>query len=268
MSHDTKHEQQAPVTPLSAESQASITDPNHKGVSRRGLIFGLVGGGLATAAAIAIGPKFMPKTDVAPSTRPQSTGDTLTPKQEVFTVQSLELPANLTPEQLSTTIQDHISQWYMAGSVGGDQLQQEWLKTTLADKDFLEPTITKNGDTFADALLIPDWRNNATLSEWVRSNESNNTACLELWLKTYKSGDSNDIQPFNRSTTVDSTTITSQTVDALSITSSATEHTNADKNRAAKLDPEVAKINGNKYAMNLGLQLINREWKISTIDFS
>lgn len=264
-----------PDTPAGLES-TDPTDPAEKKSHKRLVIGGaafLAGAAVIAGSVIGIKAASDAPKNTPPAPDPKATSQTPeatstpTANAEVLTVKSLEIPAALTPEQLGTTfVQDRLTRWDMAGSVGGDQLQKDWIRTTLADKDFLAPTIAKNGDTFADALFVSNWRENPDLVKWVDQEKRSNLNGLELWLKTYKSGDSNDIEPFSRTSTVESTTVISQTADTVSTSSAATEHTNADKNRAVKLDPGIAMIDGNKITVNTTFQLVDGSWKISVLD--
>lgn len=238
----------------------------------------VVAAGVATTVGLMLpkGESAMtsPETSGTPvASAPAVPGETVGVKPEVLTVKSLELPATLSPEQLGTTfVQDRLSQWEMAGSVGGDQLQKDWIKDGaargIADKDYLAPTIAKNGDTFADALFVSNWRENPDLVKWVDQEKRINLASLETWLKTYKSGDSNDVEPYKSGVTAESTTVVTQSGEAVTISVAATEHDNAVKNRAVKLDPGIALIDGNKMTVNATFQLVGGAWKISALDIT
>jgi hypothetical protein len=261
-----------PDTPAGLEPADPAEKKSHKRLVIGGAAF-LAGAAVIAGSVIGIKAVSDAPKNSAPEPDPNATSQTpeatppSTEQAEVLTVKSLELPATLTPEQLGTTfVQDRRSRWQMAGSVGGDQLKNDWIRTTLADKDFLAPIIAMNGDTFADALFVSNWRENPDLVKWIEATKANNFAGLQLWLKTYNSGDSNDVEPFNYSATVESTTVVSQTANTVSISSAATEHTNADKNRADKLDPGGATVDGNKMTVNTTFQLVDGAWKISALD--
>lgn len=267
-----------PQTPETAAAVAPVVEAEKPWFKTTAAKIGagtlVVAAGVATTVGLMLpkGESAMtsPETSGTPvASAPAVPGETVGVKPEVLTVKSLELPATLTPEQLGTTfVQDRLSQWEMAGSVGGDQLQKDWVKTNLADKDFLAPTIAKNGDTFADALFVSNWRENPDLVKWVDQEKRINLASLETWLKTYKSGDSNDVEAYKSGVTAESTTVVTQSGDAVTISVAATEHDNADKNRAVTLDPGIALIDGNKMTVNATFQLVNGAWKISALDIT
>lgn len=188
--------------------------------------------------------------------------------EKPLTIASLELPASLTPEQLgSTFIQERLTQWGASGQT--DANRKAWLKNTQTEHIFIENTITNSvGDTFADALLVSNWRNIPELRNWVDRRKGINTANLELWFRTYKSGLSEDVEPYKSGSKVESTKVVpTQTADTVSIAVSVTEYDNASMNRAVTLDPNVVAINGNQYIADASLQLDNGHWKISTLEF-
>lgn len=205
-------------------------------------------------------------TEASASAKPGKSS-TNAPSEKLLTVASLELPGNLTPEQLgSTIIQDRLTQWISSGQT--DANRAAWLKSTLPEGEFIRNTITdKIGNTYADALFVSNWRDIPELKNWVDFQKTNHTASLELWFKTYKSGKSNDIEPYEGGSKVDSTTVVPpQTADTVSIAITATEYDNASKNRSVTLDPSVATINGNKFIVDTTLKLIDGNWKISTLN--
>ena len=235
---------------------------------------------VAAGAAATFG-MMLPKGDVvktAPETSgtpaasaPATPGETPTTvsSEKLLTVASLELPATLTPEQLGSTImQERLTQWGASGET--DANRKAWLKNTQTEHTFIENTITNSvGDTFADALLVSNWRDIEELRSWVDRRKGINTSNLELWFRTYKSGLSEDTKPYESGSRVDLTTVVPpQTADTVSIASSVTLYDNASMNRAVTLDPNVAAINGYKYMADTTLKLIDNKWKISTLNFS
>ena len=261
----------------SLDPTAEVRKPWYKTTAAK-----IVAGALVVAAGLATTFMMLPKGEAANTARETSgTPSASAPvgekaktstgaqSEKPLTIASLELPASLTPEQLgSTFIQERLTQWGASGQT--DANRNAWLKNTQTEHIFIENTITNSvADTFADALLVSNWRDITALRNWVDRQKGINTACLELWFRTYKSGLSEDVEPYESGSTVALTTVISQqTAGTMSIAIHTTEYDNASKNRAVKLDPNVSAINGNRYIVNASLQLDNGHWKISTLEFS
>ena len=244
------------------------TDPVEK-KSHKKLIIGAAAflAGAALVAGSVIGLKAasdMPK-NTPPGPDPKATSQTPeatpTPKAEVLTVASLEVPAGATQEQLGITImQDRLSAWEMAGTTPENQ---RGYYTSGGSVEFINSLADKNGDLFADALLVPNWRDNASLATWVANEKKINANDLESWFITYNSGIAGDVEVFNAYTTVDSTVTVPQTG---MLNTVGTEHNNADKNRiGSKYDPQELSRNGQKFNFQYSLQTIDGKAKISSL---
>ena len=244
------------------------TDPAEK-KSHKKLIIGAAAflAGAALMAGSVIGLKAasdVPK-NTPPAPDPKATSQTpeatLTPKAEVLTVASLEIPAGGTPEQLGTAFfQDRLSAWEMSGATPENQ---KAYFSSGGSVEFINSLADKNGNTFADALLVPGWRDDALLATWVGNLKKNNAGYLENWLLTYKSDIAGDTEAFKANTTVESTTVVPQTNMLKTI---VTDHNNADKNRiGSKYDPRELGLNGQRVVFQYTLRTIDGKAKISTL---
>ena len=109
-----------------------------------------------------------------------------TPKatQAELTVDSLQLDATATPEELGATFVQRINEWEMAGT--NKDTYDRSLKFTGSDQAFLDQEATKNTKIFAEALLGPGWANNHAFDNLVAHFQNQNEASLRDYLATYK----------------------------------------------------------------------------------
>jgi len=228
----------------------------------------LVGGvGFAMNANGAKAPEAtsISDTNVAtPSTGQEQQGQVQPQEQQAenpLSVSALELPASLTPEQISTTIiQERYTQWLNAGFT--DANYQAWLlndESITPEGEFIRNTITNEvGDNFADAMFVSNWRDIPELKQTVDTFKNNNTAVLELLFKTKL-----DDTPYEIGFKVDSpVTVTSQTADTMTLSTAGSQYDNAAESRARELDPNGDIINGHTFTETTQLVLIDGTWKI------
>ena len=254
---------------VSGQPELSEQTERSQDKTKRKLIIGLGAGaaGIALAAGAVFGisslnvapkPRHSNSASADPSKTPEATA---TRVAEVLTVASLEVPAGASPEQLGITFfQDRLSAWEMAGATPDNQ---KAYFTSGGSVDFINSLADKNGNLFADALLVPNWRDDPSLATWVANEKKTNASYLENWFLTYKSGIAGDTEAFKASTTVDSTTTVLQTDMLKTI---GTEHNNADKNRiGSKYDPQELTRNGEKFTFQYALQTIDGKEKISAL---
>lgn len=253
-----------PDTPAGLEPTEPTEKKSHKKLLIGGAAF-LAGAAVIAGSVIGIRAAGDAPKNTPPAPDPKATSQTPeatpTPVAEALTIASLEVPAGATPEQLGITFfQDRLSAWVMAGTIPENQ---KGYFTSGGSVDFINSLADKNGNLFADALLVPNWRDNPSLATWVANEKKTNASYLENWFLTYNSGISGDTEAFKASTTVDLTTTVPQTGMLKTI---GTEHNNADKNRiGSKYDPQELTRNGEKFTFQYALQTINGKEKISTL---
>lgn len=201
---------------------------------------------------------------------PVTPGETVASTPEVLTVQSLEIPATLTPEQVGTTlIQDRLSAWHMAGA--NDETHKEWLAYNPSGKtvsevnaEFTNQKAAGYGAIFAEALFIPDYQADAQLNAIATALEGINSSNLESYFITHS-----EANVYTSSRTVESTTFISQTADSLTLKINGTEHNNAAQNRiGTKYDPNEIEVNGSRSVITVTLKLIDGTYKIAQFGMS
>ena len=254
----------SPDTPAGLAQSGPVEKKSHRKLIIGGAAF-LAGAALVVGSFVGLkAASNVPKnTPPAPDPKPTSQTPEANPtsKPEVLTVASLEVPAGGTPEQLGTAFfQDRLSAWEMSGATPENQ---KAYFSSGGSVEFINSLADKNGNTFADALLVPGWRDNALLATWVGNLKKNNAGYLENWLLTYKSGIAGDTEAFKAYTTVESTTVDPQTNMLKTI---VTDHNNADMNRiGSKYDPRELGLNGQPVTFQYTLRTIDGKAKISTL---
>ncbi|WP_285727753.1 hypothetical protein [Psychromicrobium xiongbiense] len=193
------------------------------------------------------------------------------PSEQELNVKSLELDGSLTPEQLAKTFgQDRLSSWNMAGATEANLNKYLDLGAQSA---FPREIAEKNGEIYADALLVPGWRSDAALNTFVNGpsgQKTLNALAIEMNFITHydKSSNIKDKEPYWQTVSIDSTTVISQTADTVVTTSAATQHTNEAKNSAVDHDPQHQKHDGSKFTVYTTFKLIDGKWKVSALQMA
>ncbi|MCX2746263.1 hypothetical protein OOZ51_00350 [Arthrobacter sp. MI7-26] len=197
------------------------------------------------------------------SSAPVTPGETAAPTPEALTVASLEISANNTPEKIGELIvQDRLSKWVMAGAT--PENQRAWLDSG-GSYDVIKAIAEKNGDTIADALLVPNWRDIPALVKFVNNEKEINAHNLEFWMKTYKSQNPADQEAFTNSISAALVTLESQTATGQTISVVGQEHNNAKKNRGETWEPGLLKDNESTFTFHLTIETDNNRIKVSDI---
>lgn len=195
---------------------------------------------------------------------------TMTPEQ---IIKSLELPATLTPEQLGETlVNDRISDWYMYGATAENR---NGYYDADGEFSYIQELADKNGELFADALFVSNWRElvppqgqKLSLADYVTGFKMANADALENWFKTSDSGDPDDIEPFVRSLKAGHVSIISDSGNEITMTIDTTAINNADKNRIKDLDPSNLTGNGNKFVIFVKFVRVGDLQKISELHWN
>lgn len=237
-----------------------------------GTVAGIAGAAIAAGAIMGIGAlNEKPKKDdhassasAAPSKTPEASTP---PTPEALTVQSLEIPAGLTPEELGTTLIDRLSSWDMAGATAENR--DGYLKAGAATGDsfgYATQLAQQNGAIYAEALFGPDWQSVPTLATYVPNKEKANAGLIELWFATSAGISRLDPEPFKSSDTVDSVTVVSQSGGAITERIATTAHNNSSANRADTLAPGTAALDGEKFVVVATFTTVNGVEKVSGFD--
>lgn len=214
------------------------------------------------------GPDKDPKATSQPTSTPEAT-PTQAPEKEL-SVASIEIPANLSPEQTGEAIIDRLSEWNMAGAtienqavyLGGDTA----LPTTLAGQ---------NAELFTQALFTEGPKDDNT-QKVIAYQTNSNASNIEDWFKTYHADEDSkatfpqDTEPYTRTMEVDPNGVTATpNADTTSFSITVTEHEDL-KNRIG--DPtsniyESTPVEGNKFIANATTKVIDGKVKIVSIEF-
>lgn len=261
-----------PDTLAGLEQIESTEKKSHKKLIIGGAAF-LAGAAVIAGSVIGIKAAGDAPNNTPPAPDPKATSQTpeatptpsSTPEQQL-TVQSLEIPAGETPEQLGVAfVQDRFSKWEMAGAT--PEVEKLWGTASGSTGDFVTAQAANSAPIFGDALFVPGYQSDPRLSGFVADQAKSNAHSLESWLLTYQSGDPADLQPYNRGLTVESTKVVSQDANGLTIAVAATEHDNAAKNRMGTTYASsfTSQVNGNKILITLTLTQVNGTEKISAM---
>jgi hypothetical protein len=223
-----------------------------------GATFGVVNAneaGPSSSQTVATGPSTLgPEATSTPS----ATGS-----PEVLSVQSLEIPTGLAPDQLGSTIAQRLSQWEMAGAT--PDIRTAYVKSG-GSFDYLTSVAEQNGSTFADALFVPGYESKPDLSIYIANKTKSNANSLENWAKTTLAPTSADKEPFSRSMTANSTSVTSQSDGTTQLAIDATEYDNASQNHIGQIKPDELVIDGNEVTITVTLETVDGHEKISEFD--
>jgi hypothetical protein len=210
-----------PDTPADLEraEQSDLTEnKSHKKLVIGGAAF-LAGAAVIAGSVIGLKAAGDAPKNAAPEKDPKSTSQTpeatptlsAAPEQQL-TVQSIEIPANLSPEQLGVTlIQDRLSQWEMAGAT--DANTTAWLQAPSADAFTLD-LAQQNADVFSQALLVEGWQSDPSLISFSAAEQKFNAHILDNFWKTNhvtasdKADFPMDFAPYKRSISVAAADVT------------------------------------------------------------
>ena len=260
-----------PDSPAGLEPVDSTEKKSHKKLVIGGAAF-LAGAALVAGSVIGLKTVGDAPKNAAPAPDPKATSQTPEATQaptvnaEVLTVKSLEIPAGETPEQLGIAfVQDRFSKWEMAGA--NDAGLAALAAANYSTDGYIIPEANKNAAIFGEALFIPGYQSDSRLAGFVAYQAKSNAHSFEIWSKTYKSSDAVDLEAYSRGISVESTKVVSQDANSLTIAVAATEHDNADKNRAGTdfASSFTSQVNGSKFLITLTLQQVNGTEKISAM---
>jgi hypothetical protein len=271
-----------PNTPAGLEPTDPTEKKSHKKLVIGGAAF-LAGAAVIAGSVIGIKAAGDAPKNTAPAPDPKATSQTpeatptpsSTPEQPL-TVQSLEIPANLTPEQLGVTlIQDRLSQWEMAGAT--DANTTAWHQAPNLDA-FVLDLGQQNADKFSQALFVDGWQTDSSLASFSAAEQKSNAHTVENFFKTNhvtaseKAEFPMDFKPYNRSISVAPADVkfVSQSPGEITLSILATEHDNKDRNRIGTTlsNDNQAQIEGNRFRANVTLKNVNGIEKIAAISIT
>jgi hypothetical protein len=260
-----------PDTPAGLEQTESTEKKSHKKLVIGGAAF-LAGAAVIAGSVIGLKAAGDAPKNALPAPDPKATSHTPeatpTAQPEVLTVQSAEIPAGLTPEQLGTTLIDRLSSWDMAGATAAnrDAYFAEGAKTGNANT-YATQVSESNGDIYAEALFGPNWQSVPILATYVPNEKIANADIIELWFKTSSGTSGLDTSPFRNWDTVDSVTVVSQNATSVTEHIDVTSNNNAGQgNRAETLAPGTAAQNGEKFVVKATFTTVGGVEKISNFD--
>lgn len=263
------------------DSPAPLVDHHLSPKSRRGLVLGLGAGaaGLAVAAGAVFGvnalnaaPKPEPTaaapanpSDTAPSSNGEASPDAAAnPEALPVTTEAYEISGDLSPEQaVRTFVNDRLSPWSMAGAT---QETVDGYFASGGSSEYTKTVAAKNAEIIADAVLVPGWRSDEKLSQYVDFEQGSNAMILETWILTKESGLPQDKEPYIHDIEVDSVRLISSDEDSAEVDVTATERDNSDLNRGSQL-LEGRFTNGNKIAGRVSIEKVENTWKAGAISW-
>lgn len=237
-----------PQPPENGGSSADWLEPEQpRNKNRKKTLFSVGAVGLA-GALLAGGAWLLPRGNSEPSvTEPVPTEPTEQPSESAeqpvdngeYTVESLEIPANLSTEQLADIIiEDRITSWLNAGAT--NDLYRVARESGDPWDVIVERVSAENRDLFADAIFVEDWRNNPQLMESAETFREGNWSRLGLYASTAFKTDGPKVEGFRSWMKVNSVTET-QEGDSRILEINATEY---DNREAAGINLESGTPNG------------------------
>lgn len=187
-----------------------------------------------------------PSTEPSASTSPSA--ETSSSTEGELTVSSLELPADQTPEELSTLVwQDRLTQWSNAGE-SPEVAKKAFNLGIDGGNKYLATIAKKNADLFAKSLLVKNWEDNPDLVKFVNGLEDENLFNLKLFVRTSPSmGDPANKEAYRTWDTVDGdVSVTSKDGNEVSIDTPLEQHDNSKENTALYFAPDL-KVDGHTY---------------------
>ncbi len=176
-----------------------------------------------------------------------------TSQAKAVTVQSVQIPTGLTPDQIGEAFIGRISDWDMAGAT--PENRDAWYAAGGTDAYALQ-IAAKNGAIYAEALFGKNWQSDPKISRYVLGNgqpnssaEASNADVIQLWFDTSTGMDKRDLQAFKTSYTVadGGITILSQTANSVSERITMTQTNNASYNRADQIASGTSALNDKQY---------------------
>ena len=147
-------------------------------VSRLAMIGAIVAAALTGCAGANAKPS--PTATLKTSASPEASA---TP--EALTVQSIEIPASLTPEQMGEALIDRLSSWELAGATDSNRKLYIAEGQSTGDADAKSREIANtNGAIYAEALFGTDWISDPKLATFVPNKEAGNAQAISKWFKT------------------------------------------------------------------------------------
>ena len=181
----------------------------------------------------------------------------------------LEIPADLSADELGTTFVDRYNAWLNAGS-NNQQVIDDWLAATdMSTGDYVTGLATEYASEFTDALFIEGWDTPGAHDDLVSFRDrvlGGNAHYLELNLKTSDPA-YGDIEPFRDTDRLVATRETSSTDSARVLEVDLTQTNNADKNRVGEdfgLDDAVITVPN--YTLIVTFVTVDGHERISAID--
>ncbi len=202
----------------------------------------------------------------------ENQGDTQT-ETEQPPANSVEIPASTEPEMLGEVLATKLSTLVMGAAT--PELKQQMLEGLTNgeidlqnQKVFFEPIVLEKAYELADSLFVPGWRENPELKKWVDHQAREKAVpAVELYTKTFESGQSDDKVPYEYKIEQEGPTIViSETETTVSISSDFIEQTNMELNRAEELHPNLIDIEGNPFTIDATFERHGDALLISVLD--
>lgn len=250
---------------------ATTPEPQKPEKKSRKAIYGAIGGvaGIAVIAASIIGiesannqPDRQPTTSASgePSKTPEVT-PTPNSTAEALTIQSAEIPAGLTPEQLGTTFIDRVSAWDMAGATEVNSAEYTKAIAAGTTSDFLKQISEANGNIYAAALFGSDeslWQ-----QPYVDNAKNANANHAELWFKTSAGVSKLDVKPYQWWVTVDAVSVVTQADGLVTLKIDATEHEEL-RNRALQLEKHPETLDGTQETWTVNFKTVGNTEQVTS----
>jgi hypothetical protein len=259
-----------PTPPETGDRGTGGSEPEQpRNKNRKRVRAGVIGSiALGTAAAVLAGGAWLlpkgssdpPVTDPVPTEPAEQPGES--PEQPVnngeYTVESLEVPANLSTEELAELmIENRITGWLNAGAT--NDLYRIAKESGDPWDVVVERVSAENRDIFADALFIDGWQDNPELKESVENFRNENWSRLGLYASTAFKTDGPEIEGFRSWIEVNGVTETQDGTSRI-LAINTTEY---DNREAAGLTLESGTPNG---IWTITLVVENGVEKIASID--
>jgi hypothetical protein len=194
------------------------------------------------------GPEVNPEPVATGEANPGIIDDEETPiTPEAYTVESLQISSELSPEEAGANLNEILNEWSNAGI--DETLFDRAMDSPSTPEDFAREIAQSNAQIFAVALFGPDWAADPRTVTMVDQFTNNNASSIQYRLITWQ-----EENVFQASVELNNQTIIDVTDDHIVFEQNLTSINNADQNRiGSDYQPELVEWNGDQYTVKVEL---------------
>lgn len=174
---------------------------------------------------------------------------------EPFTVESMQIPAGLSPEEFGKAyVGNRLNRTIAAGATKENQAR------FLANptQTLLNSIASQNTFISAPALYGPDWQKDPAIAEFVKNEEADNATFLRMWYQTKDAPLGNGDIAFTETFVASNTTLISTNPDGgRTLSIDGNQYNNANKNSIGAQFPRYLQLNGKSFTITVTTKVVN-----------